>query len=109
MWHLADDERRENSVGASESCRRHVIERKQHDSNNQKQSKLKENRRTARQQRSNRLPLVPGRQEALHNQLISSVTGRGQKRSADQSCPKCVRFPEVRREVEHLQLARISR
>src|SRR4051794_11982020 len=99
MRHLADDERWKNSVSASERCRRHVIEREEHNSNNQKQSKLEQNRRAARQQSSHRLPLIPSRQQALHNQLISPVTGCGQKRSANQSCPKCVWLPEVGGEV----------
>ncbi len=55
---------------------------------------------------SNRLPLVPRRQQALHNQLIGSMTGGGEECAADQSCPECVRLPEVWREVEDPKLAR---
>src|SRR4029077_13100847 len=106
---LADDERRINSVCLAKIRRGHVIELEQHDANQEEQGKLEQNCNSAGYERGGGLPLVPCSQQALHNQLIGSVTGQSEESPTDQSRSKRVRFPKVGREIEDSQLARVLR
>src|SRR4029077_15454810 len=51
-----------------------------------------------------RLSLIARRQQALDDQLIRSVAGRGQECAADQSGPECVGLPEIEAEIKDSQL-----
>src|SRR5437588_8392176 len=105
MRQLAHDKRGINAVSLAECRRRFLVESKQHHPDQKKQRELKENRHPRRQQRRHRLFLIASREQALHDQLIGSVTRGGEKSSANDASPKRIRLPESRRKIKHLKLA----
>src|ERR1700728_3646146 len=109
MRHLADDERRIDSIWFSKVRGGHAIKRPQHDADNQEQRKLKENCDPAGKQGKRRLLLPARRQQALDNELIGAVARSSEGSPAENARPERVRQPEVGTEIEHLQLARAGR
>src|SRR5690348_9020643 len=82
-----------------------MIKCKQDDAYHQEQRKLEENHHSAGQQRPLALTFVPGGQQPLHNQLIGSVAGAGEKRATDQAGPEQVWLMPVEVEMEDGELA----
>ncbi len=104
--HPAHDKRGIDPVRRPKTRRGYAVIHPKHHPHHQEESKLKENRHAAGEQRRHRLLLAPRRQQSLHDELIGAMTRRYEKRSSDHACPESVRVPETQREVEYLQLAR---
>src|ERR1700733_14996792 len=102
MRHLADDERRIDSIWFSKVRGRHAIESPQHDADNQEQRELKENSDAARKQRQSGLLLPACRQQALDNEWIGAVARSNEGSPAENARPERIRQPDVGTEMEHL-------
>ena len=105
VGHLLDDEGGKDVVVGLEVRRMRAVEDEEADADEQEEGELEEDDGSGAEQREAALAQVAGGEHALHHELVGTVRGHGEERSAEQAGPEGVGLGQVEGKVEHVELA----
>src|SRR6185437_16006864 len=104
MWHVVDDERREDVIGVRNLRNRgkHPIENPQSRAHQQEECELGKNDDTAGEKRGLRFALVASGKQTLNHKLVCAVRGRGEKHAANEPGPEGISLEEAEAKIKDL-------